>query len=74
MRSLTRWGPACLLLGVALTGCEQPGATTAGSKWASSLPVLGTAPEIQGTDQDGQVFKLSDYRGKVVLLDFWAGW
>lgn len=30
------------------------------------------APEIEGQDQDGKEFKLSDYRGKVVLLDFWS--
>jgi peroxiredoxin len=30
------------------------------------------APEISGRDQAGKTFKLSDYRGKVVLLDFWA--
>jgi hypothetical protein len=30
------------------------------------------APEIEGEDQDGKRFKLSDYRGKVVLLDFWS--
>jgi hypothetical protein len=29
------------------------------------------APDIEGVDQDGKRFKLSDYRGKVVLLDFW---
>jgi len=29
------------------------------------------APDIEGEDQDGKNFKLSDYRGKVVLLDFW---
>jgi outer membrane protein assembly factor BamB len=29
------------------------------------------APEIEGVDQDGRRFKLSDYKGKVVLLDFW---
>jgi hypothetical protein len=29
------------------------------------------APDIEGEDQDGKKFKLSDYRGKVVLLDFW---
>lgn len=29
------------------------------------------APDIEGQDQDGNRFKLSDYRGKVVLLDFW---
>jgi hypothetical protein len=32
------------------------------------------APEIVGEDIDGQRFKLSDYRGKVVLLDFWGDW
>jgi len=29
------------------------------------------APDIEGEDQDGQHFKLSDYRGKVIMLDFW---
>jgi hypothetical protein len=32
------------------------------------------APEIAGEDTDGKPFKLSDYRGKVVLLDFWGNW
>ena len=32
------------------------------------------APEIQGEDIGGQTFKLSDYRGKVVMLDFWGDW
>lgn len=32
------------------------------------------APEIEGQDIDGKKFKLSDYRGKVVLLDFWGNW
>jgi hypothetical protein len=36
------------------------------------LAVGKEAPEIEGEDQDGQRFKLSDYRGKVVLLDFWS--
>ena len=35
------------------------------------LAVGKVAPEIEGQDQDNQKFKLSDYRGKVVLLDFW---
>lgn len=33
-----------------------------------------TVPEAQGEDTDGKKFKLSDYRGKVVLLDFWGNW
>ena len=32
------------------------------------------APEISGEDIDGKKFTLSDYRGKVVLLDFWGDW
>jgi hypothetical protein len=32
------------------------------------------APEISGKDLDDVDFKLSDYRGKVVLLDFWGFW
>jgi hypothetical protein len=36
------------------------------------LSVGKVAPEIEGADQDGVRFKLSDYRGKIVLLDFWS--
>ena len=32
------------------------------------------APEIEGVDLFGEPFKLSDYRGKVVMLDFWGDW
>jgi hypothetical protein len=32
------------------------------------------APIISGPDLDQKEFKLSDYRGKVVLLDFWGHW
>ena len=32
------------------------------------------APEIEGTDSEGKAFKLSDYRGQVVVLDFWGFW
>jgi hypothetical protein len=38
------------------------------------LSVGKTAPEIDGEDLDGKKFKLSDYRGKVVVLDFWGNW
>ena len=32
------------------------------------------APEFALKDADGKLVHLSDYRGKVVLLDFWATW
>jgi peroxiredoxin len=33
-----------------------------------------TAPDIEAADVDGHVFKLSDYRGKVVVLSFSGSW
>jgi len=39
-----------------------------------NLRVGKTAPDIKAPDLDGKEFKLSDYRGKVVLLDFWGNW
>ena len=38
------------------------------------LQVGKVAPDIVGNDVDGVAFKLSDYRGKVVVLDFWGFW
>lgn len=32
------------------------------------------APEIELPNPDGKILKLSDLRGKVVLIDFWAAW
>lgn len=38
------------------------------------LTVGAVAPEIEGVDVDGKAFKLSDHRGKVVVVIFWASW
>jgi len=31
-------------------------------------------PDIEGEDLDGVAFRLSDYKGKVIMLDFWGDW
>ncbi len=38
------------------------------------LEVGDTIPEVSGKDLDNIKFKLSDYQGKVVMLDFWGDW
>jgi hypothetical protein len=56
---------------------KTPDGGTVGQKAKSELFTIRhlaigrEAPEIEGVDQDGAQFKLSDYRGKVVLLYFW---
>ncbi len=39
-----------------------------------SLEIGKVAPEIEAPDLDGVNFRLSDYRGKVVVIDFWGDW
>jgi hypothetical protein len=38
------------------------------------LAVGKEVPDLTGKDLEGTEFKISDYRGKVVFLDFWAHW
>ena len=41
----------------------------------AQAPRLGElAPDIVGEDLEGMPLRLSDYRGKVVVVDFWANW
>jgi hypothetical protein len=57
---------------------ELPGGDTVADRAGAELLAIRAlrpgreAPDIDGEDQDGKRFKLSDYRGKVVLLDFWS--
>jgi hypothetical protein len=57
---------------------KLPTGGTVGAKARSALfemrdLIVGKpAPAVEGVDQDGKKFKLADYRGKVVLLDFWS--
>ncbi len=39
-----------------------------------TLAIGSIAPEIILPDPDSNLIKLSSFRGKVVLIDFWAGW
>ncbi len=52
---------------------DSQAAVAAGSEPASDLPSGGVL-SFTLTNLDGRPVSLSDYRGKVVLVDFWATW
>lgn len=75
-------GVILLVSGLAVAGYYAFGGKGGPGLVANRPPVTGgqgfnigqMAPDIDGEDLDGVKFKLSDYRGKVVVLDFWGDW
>ena len=68
MRTIVRIG--LLILAAALVAVVLWMTSSSGDKTAVGTP----APPTKGTDADGAAFSLADYRGKVVMLDFWGNW
>ncbi len=72
MRSLICLANMVLALSCTLQGCGKAGTDPAAR--SPGARVGAPAPEIVGEDLDGVSLKLSDYRGKVVLLSFYGEW
>jgi thiol-disulfide isomerase/thioredoxin len=58
------------------SGCNQsaPVVTKAPSDAVTGLEVGNLAPDLSFPDANGKNISLSGYRGKMVLIDFWASW
>lgn len=57
-----------LLLFTASASAQTPG------RGLTPMTDPQTAPDFTLTDLDGEPHTLSDYRGKVVIINFWATW
>jgi cytochrome oxidase Cu insertion factor (SCO1/SenC/PrrC family) len=63
-----------MLFGLAVAAAQEKGKDSSKADSPKKPEVNKEAPDIAGPDTDGKDFKLSDYRGKVVMLDFWGHW
>lgn len=58
----------------AKVGSDSLAKAAANEMISMKIGVGNVIPEVEGLDLDGKKLKLSSFRGKVVLLDFWATW
>lgn len=65
------------LVGAPATGQAtggDPSQTSPAAPKAPEPPKRPVAPDFEARDLEGRAIKLSEFRGKVVVIDFWATW
>ncbi|SHK05647.1 TlpA disulfide reductase family protein [Rhodothermus profundi] len=84
-RRWTGWLPPAVLISSLLVvgaGCQSKSADQAAADLQQPVLLPGVreiqpprpAPDFEAPRLDGSAFRLSDYRGSVIVLNFWATW
>lgn len=63
-----------VLIAILLSGFSVVGCATEGKTDNIGVQKGNIAPDISLYDLDGKEVRLSDFRGEVVMLNFWATW
>ena len=65
-------------IGKTYSGSDNPQVAEMAKQFSDTatkrLGMLGSTLELEGSTVDGQPFDWSKYKGKIVLVDFWATW
>lgn len=64
MKKVLGFASVLIIAGIIMAFTQQPVGINIGNK----------APDLELKSPDGKTYKLSDLRGKIVLVDFWASW
>ena len=84
--SLLRWGILIIVIWISIFGCQKaensdvraPEAEKTSNEKQVTNQDAGivniSAPDFSLSDLSGRLISLEQYRGKVVILDFWATW
>jgi thiol-disulfide isomerase/thioredoxin len=70
-------GPHAAPAAAAPASAESPGSSAPATASASAVhpqPIAGALPDIAFQDQRGMTHRLSDWKGRPLLVNFWAAW
>ena len=74
MKTRTMIATGAIAAAVLLTSCSKTNTAHASDTSSVQHPERKAAPQFTLKDANGTATQLSDYRGKAVLLNFWATW
>lgn len=74
LMSMKRFSICCLRLAFALAAGTPWALVHAAPAEVAATPEKAKAPDWELTDLEGQPLRSSDFKGKVLVVDFWATW